>query len=90
MISCCSQSENVEMCLFEDTKLLCLTWICAGVLTFTFTCRYGMMCKCWALDPGSRPSFSELVSFTCNQLTDREEKVGCFHSSTLPYPFISF
>ncbi|XP_056868686.1 receptor-type tyrosine-protein kinase FLT3 isoform X2 [Takifugu flavidus] len=36
---------------------------------------YGMMCKCWALNPGSRPSFSELVSFMCNQLTDREEKL---------------
>lgn len=38
--------------------------------------RYGMMCKCWALDPCSRPSFSKLVSFVCDQLTDREEKVG--------------
>lgn len=40
--------------------------------------RYGMMCRCWTLDPGSRPSFSELVSFMCDQLMDREEKVGCF------------
>ncbi|XP_042366502.1 receptor-type tyrosine-protein kinase FLT3 [Plectropomus leopardus] len=36
---------------------------------------YGMMCKCWALDPCSRPSFSKLVSFMCDQLTDREEKL---------------
>lgn len=65
--------------------LSCLTLMCAGVLTFTFSCRYGMMCKCWALDPGSRPSFSQLVSFMCDQLTDREEKVGC--PSPLIYPF---
>ncbi|XP_039982503.1 receptor-type tyrosine-protein kinase FLT3 isoform X2 [Xiphias gladius] len=36
---------------------------------------YGMMCKCWALDPCSRPSFSKLVSFMCDQLTEREEKL---------------
>ncbi|XP_029313404.1 LOW QUALITY PROTEIN: receptor-type tyrosine-protein kinase FLT3 [Cottoperca gobio] len=36
---------------------------------------YGMMCKCWALDPCNRPSFSKLVSFMCDQLTDREEKI---------------
>ncbi|KAM9337200.1 receptor-type tyrosine-protein kinase FLT3-like [Symphorus nematophorus] len=36
---------------------------------------YGMMCKCWALDPCNRPSFSKLVSFMCDQLTDREEKL---------------
>ncbi|XP_070709307.1 receptor-type tyrosine-protein kinase FLT3 [Pempheris klunzingeri] len=36
---------------------------------------YEMMCKCWALDPCSRPSFSKLVSFVCDQLTDREEKL---------------
>ncbi|CAG04213.1 unnamed protein product, partial [Tetraodon nigroviridis] len=36
---------------------------------------YQTMCRCWALDPGSRPPFSELVSFMCHQLTDREEKV---------------
>lgn len=42
----------------------------------TFLSRYGMMCKCWALDPCNRPSFSKLVSFMCDQLTDREEKVG--------------
>ncbi|XP_067341837.1 receptor-type tyrosine-protein kinase FLT3 isoform X1 [Channa argus] len=34
---------------------------------------YGMMCKCWALDPNGRPSFSKLVSFMCCQLTDRAE-----------------
>lgn len=61
-----------------------------NVLTFTPSCRYGMMCKCWALNPGSRPSFSELVSFMCNQLTDREEKVGCFHSSHSLNLFIRF
>lgn len=61
-----------------------------NVLTFTPSCRYGTMCKCWALNPGSRPSFSELVSFMCNQLTDREEKVGCFHSSHLFHFFIHF
>lgn len=43
------------------------------------------MCKCWALDPGSRPSFSQLVSFMCNQLTDREEKVGCPSPSIHPF-----
>ncbi|KAL7373603.1 hypothetical protein ABVT39_010362 [Epinephelus coioides] len=36
---------------------------------------YEIMCKCWALDPSSRPSFSKLVSFMCDQLTDREEKL---------------
>ncbi|XP_040922128.1 receptor-type tyrosine-protein kinase FLT3 [Toxotes jaculatrix] len=36
---------------------------------------YGMMCKCWALDPCNRPSFSKLVSFMCEQLADREEKL---------------
>ncbi|XP_031137920.1 receptor-type tyrosine-protein kinase FLT3 [Sander lucioperca] len=36
---------------------------------------YGMMCKCWALDPCNRPSFSKLVSFMYDQLTDREEKL---------------
>ncbi|KAK5877899.1 hypothetical protein CesoFtcFv8_025361 [Champsocephalus esox] len=36
---------------------------------------YGMMCKCWALDPCDRPSFSKLVSFMCDQLTDREEQL---------------
>ncbi|XP_044031609.1 receptor-type tyrosine-protein kinase FLT3 isoform X2 [Siniperca chuatsi] len=36
---------------------------------------YGMMCKCWALDPCNRPSFSKLVSFMHDQLTDREEKL---------------
>ncbi|XP_060950012.1 receptor-type tyrosine-protein kinase FLT3 [Limanda limanda] len=36
---------------------------------------YGMMCKCWTLDPCDRPSFSKLVSFVCDQLTDREEKL---------------
>lgn len=50
----------------------------AGVLTLALSCRYQTMCRCWALDPGSRPPFSELVSFMCHQLTDREEKVGCF------------
>ncbi|XP_056220441.1 receptor-type tyrosine-protein kinase FLT3 [Seriola aureovittata] len=36
---------------------------------------YEMMCKCWALDAGNRPSFSKLVSFMCDHLTDREEKL---------------
>ncbi|XP_028288445.1 receptor-type tyrosine-protein kinase FLT3 [Parambassis ranga] len=36
---------------------------------------YEMMCKCWALDPSNRPSFSKLVSFMCDQLTDREEQL---------------
>ncbi|XP_037613488.1 receptor-type tyrosine-protein kinase FLT3 isoform X1 [Sebastes umbrosus] len=36
---------------------------------------YGMMCQCWALDPCDRPSFSKLLSFMCDQLTDREEKL---------------
>ncbi|XP_071341315.1 receptor-type tyrosine-protein kinase FLT3 [Trachinotus anak] len=36
---------------------------------------YGMMCKCWALDACNRPSFSKLVSFMSDQLTDREEKL---------------
>nr|XP_019962663.1 PREDICTED: receptor-type tyrosine-protein kinase FLT3 [Paralichthys olivaceus] len=36
---------------------------------------YGMMCKCWALDPCDRPTFSKLVSFMCEQLMDREEKL---------------
>lgn len=37
--------------------------------------RYETMCMCWALEPSKRPSFSKLVSFMCNQLTDSEEKV---------------
>ncbi|XP_074549722.1 receptor-type tyrosine-protein kinase FLT3-like [Halichoeres trimaculatus] len=41
---------------------------------------YGMMCKCWALDPCNRPSFSKLVSFMCDQLMDREEKL--YHNVT--------
>ncbi|KAK5849692.1 hypothetical protein PBY51_014006 [Eleginops maclovinus] len=36
---------------------------------------YGMMCKCWALDPCDRPTFSKLVSFVCDQLTVREEQL---------------
>ncbi|XP_041817621.1 receptor-type tyrosine-protein kinase FLT3 isoform X2 [Chelmon rostratus] len=36
---------------------------------------YGIMCKCWALDPCDRPSFSKLVSFMSDQLTDREEEL---------------
>ncbi|XP_028289690.1 receptor-type tyrosine-protein kinase FLT3 [Gouania willdenowi] len=36
---------------------------------------YEIMCKCWALDPAHRPSFSKLVSFMCDQLIDREEKL---------------
>ncbi|XP_059182503.1 receptor-type tyrosine-protein kinase FLT3 [Centropristis striata] len=36
---------------------------------------YKMMCKCWALEPCDRPSFSKLVSFMCDQLTEREEKL---------------
>ncbi|KAG8009456.1 Receptor-type tyrosine-protein kinase FLT3, partial [Nibea albiflora] len=37
--------------------------------------RYAMMCECWALDPNSRPSFSKLVSFTCDRLMVREEEL---------------
>ncbi|KAM6971586.1 receptor-type tyrosine-protein kinase FLT3-like [Tautogolabrus adspersus] len=36
---------------------------------------YGMMCKCWALDPCNRPSFSKVVSFMCDRLMDSEEKI---------------
>ncbi|XP_020500910.2 receptor-type tyrosine-protein kinase FLT3 [Labrus bergylta] len=36
---------------------------------------YEMMCKCWALDPCNRPSFSKAVSFMCDRLMDREEKI---------------
>ncbi|KAM4544380.1 receptor-type tyrosine-protein kinase FLT3-like [Fundulus diaphanus] len=36
---------------------------------------YGMMCKCWALDPNNRPSFSKLVDFMSSQLMDIEEKL---------------
>ncbi|XP_077409823.1 receptor-type tyrosine-protein kinase FLT3-like [Vanacampus margaritifer] len=36
---------------------------------------YEIMCKCWALDPGDRPSFSKLVSFMSEHLTDSEEKL---------------
>ncbi|KAM8823818.1 receptor-type tyrosine-protein kinase FLT3-like isoform 2-T2 [Spinachia spinachia] len=36
---------------------------------------YGMMCKCWSLDPSQRPSFSKLVSLMCDWLTEREEKL---------------
>ncbi|TDG97302.1 hypothetical protein EPR50_G00224420 [Perca flavescens] len=36
---------------------------------------YGMMCKCWALDPCNRPSFSKLVSFMYDQLTNSEEEL---------------
>ena len=46
-----------------------------------FFSRYEMMCKCWALDPCERPSFSKLVSVVCDQLTDREEKVGLLEQS---------
>ncbi|XP_047423750.1 receptor-type tyrosine-protein kinase FLT3-like isoform X2 [Mugil cephalus] len=34
---------------------------------------YEMMCKCWALEPSNRPSFSKLVSFMYDLLTDRED-----------------
>ncbi|KAL6097851.1 flt3 [Pungitius sinensis] len=36
---------------------------------------YGMMCKCWSLDPSNRPSFSKLVSLMYDWLTDGEEKL---------------
>ncbi|KAE8279883.1 Receptor-type tyrosine-protein kinase FLT3 [Larimichthys crocea] len=36
---------------------------------------YGIMCECWALDPNNRPSFSKLVSFTCDRLMVREEQL---------------
>ncbi|XP_061876867.1 receptor-type tyrosine-protein kinase FLT3 isoform X1 [Entelurus aequoreus] len=36
---------------------------------------YGIMCKCWALMPGNRPSFSKIMSYMSDQLTIREEKL---------------
>ncbi|XP_029979596.1 receptor-type tyrosine-protein kinase FLT3 [Sphaeramia orbicularis] len=36
---------------------------------------YGMMCKCWALEPSDRPSFSKLLSFMFDQLADIEDKL---------------
>uniref|UniRef100_A0A1A8GQ23 receptor protein-tyrosine kinase n=1 Tax=Nothobranchius korthausae TaxID=1143690 RepID=A0A1A8GQ23_9TELE len=36
---------------------------------------YKVMRSCWALNPSDRPSFSKLVSFMCDQLTGREEKL---------------
>uniref|UniRef100_A0A672ZKY5 receptor protein-tyrosine kinase n=1 Tax=Sphaeramia orbicularis TaxID=375764 RepID=A0A672ZKY5_9TELE len=39
---------------------------------------YGMMCKCWALEPSDRPSFSKLLSFMFDQLADIEDKVNPF------------
>ncbi|XP_037135998.1 receptor-type tyrosine-protein kinase FLT3 isoform X2 [Syngnathus acus] len=36
---------------------------------------YGMMCKCWALAPDDRPSFSKLVDFMLERLTASEEKL---------------
>ncbi|KAM9333187.1 receptor-type tyrosine-protein kinase FLT3-like isoform 2-T2 [Pholidichthys leucotaenia] len=36
---------------------------------------YEMMCRCWALEPCSRPSFSKVVSFMYDHLTDREEQL---------------
>ncbi|XP_015239843.1 PREDICTED: receptor-type tyrosine-protein kinase FLT3-like [Cyprinodon variegatus] len=36
---------------------------------------YSIMCKCWALDPNNRPSFSKLVDFMSDQLMDMEEKL---------------
>ncbi|KAM9827262.1 receptor-type tyrosine-protein kinase FLT3-like [Neosynchiropus ocellatus] len=36
---------------------------------------YGVMCRCWALDPCDRPSFSKVVSFMWDLLTEREEKL---------------
>ncbi|XP_057680174.1 receptor-type tyrosine-protein kinase FLT3 [Corythoichthys intestinalis] len=36
---------------------------------------YGMMCKCWALNPENRPSFSKLVAFMSDHLTVSEEKL---------------
>ncbi|XP_041670537.1 receptor-type tyrosine-protein kinase FLT3 [Cheilinus undulatus] len=41
---------------------------------------YGMMCKCWALEPCDRPTFSKVVSFMCDRLMDREEKI--YHNMT--------
>lgn len=41
------------------------------------------MSKCWALKPSDRPSFSELVFFMCDQLTDREEKVRLFQQEVI-------
>ncbi|XP_049605657.1 receptor-type tyrosine-protein kinase FLT3 isoform X2 [Syngnathus scovelli] len=36
---------------------------------------YGMMCKCWALAPDDRPSFSKLVDFMLERLMASEEKL---------------
>ncbi|XP_061661085.1 receptor-type tyrosine-protein kinase FLT3 isoform X2 [Syngnathoides biaculeatus] len=36
---------------------------------------YEMMCKCWAVDPGDRPSFSKLVAIMSDNLTVSEEKL---------------
>ncbi|XP_027861113.1 receptor-type tyrosine-protein kinase FLT3 [Xiphophorus couchianus] len=36
---------------------------------------YGIMCKCWALDPNNRPSFSKIVDFMSGQMMDMEEKL---------------
>nr|XP_057915286.1 receptor-type tyrosine-protein kinase FLT3 isoform X2 [Doryrhamphus excisus] len=36
---------------------------------------YDIMCKCWALEPGHRPSFAKLLSFMSDHLTIREEKL---------------
>ncbi|XP_077365711.1 receptor-type tyrosine-protein kinase FLT3-like [Festucalex cinctus] len=38
---------------------------------------YEIMCKCWALGPGDRPSFSKLVTFMSEHLTASEEKLYC-------------
>ncbi|XP_071769846.2 receptor-type tyrosine-protein kinase FLT3 [Centroberyx gerrardi] len=36
---------------------------------------YGMICKCWELEPCNRPPFSKLVAFMDNQLADMVEKL---------------
>ncbi|KAG9283346.1 receptor-type tyrosine-protein kinase FLT3 [Astyanax mexicanus] len=42
---------------------------------YTSESVYKVMCRCWALEPKDRPSFSKLVSFMECQLTDVEEQL---------------
>ncbi|XP_028971957.2 receptor-type tyrosine-protein kinase FLT3 isoform X2 [Esox lucius] len=38
---------------------------------------YKMMCECWAMRPGDRPAFPNLVAFMDKELTYMEEKLYC-------------